>query len=63
VAILPDKRCERLLCLRRDGLFAITNDDPAGTPVYGEWMLFFVADLTSRGDEIQDQAAKRQHHQ
>ncbi|GAB1719297.1 MAG: hypothetical protein NTAFB09_10280 [Nitrosospira sp.] len=27
---------------------ATTNDDPAGTPVYGEWTPFFVADLTCR---------------
>jgi len=28
---------------------ATTNDDPAGSPVYGEWTPFFVADLTCRG--------------
>ena len=27
---------------------SITNDNPAGSPVYGPWTPFFVADLTCR---------------
>ena len=26
----------------------VTDDDPSGTPVYGEWTPFFVADFTGR---------------